>query len=186
MRWGSESMRSTTVSVGVCALLVLVLCAGTASAEGKRDCRWIWITGSVSGSVELAPVPTGYPDLMNQCYGPGFASACQFWFHSPKITGTVNGEWVFCGNESWGVVENPSGLPLTGQFWTNPGFLLTKHGVLCTAEQSVVGSLGDFVALEETKGLSGIYEGMTGWLAIQKPVSSTTKHFSFAGWICRP
>ncbi len=69
---------------------------------------------------------------------------------------------------------------------TVPGFLLTKHGVLCTAEQSVVGSAGDFVALEETKGLSGIYQGMTGWLAIQKPFSSTSDHFSFAGWICRP
>jgi hypothetical protein len=170
--------------------LALVVCTG-AEASGKKgtdkDCRWIWITGSNSaGMWGDAPPAEDDPALMNQCYGDGFANRCQFWGVNPSITGTVKGEWVMCGNETWGVTANPSGLPLTGQFWTNPGFLRTRHGVVCLAEQSVVGSRGDFTALEEVTGGTGIYAGMTGWLANQKPITAATKRFSFAGWICRP
>jgi hypothetical protein len=183
-------MRSTRGWAVILVVLALVAAVG-AEASGKKrtdnDCRWIWITGSSAAGEWGTEVPAeGYTELMNGCYGSGFADACQFWGVNPSIVGTVKGEWVMCGNESWGVLENPSGLPLTGQFWTNPTFLLTRQGVLCLAEQSVVGANGDFAALEEVTGGTGIYAGMTGWLANQKPITATTKRFSFAGWVCRP
>ncbi len=183
-------MSSIKTLAGILVLLGLVVGAG-AEASGRkgkeRDCRWIWISGSNSAGEWGTEAPAGeYSELMNQCYGAGFADSCQFWGVNPSITGTVKGEWVMCGNEGWGVFENPSGLPLTGQFWTNPSFLRTRHGVLCLAEQSVVGSQGDFAALEEVTGGTGIYAGLTGWLANQKPITATTERFSFAGWICRP
>jgi hypothetical protein len=173
-------------SVLVALALVVVSGAEASGRKGKdKDCRWIWITGLPAAGVELVEVPTGYVDLMNLCYGTDFAAACQFWWAN-VVTGTASGTWVMCGNETWGVTTNPSGLPLTGAFWTNPSFVLTKHGALCLAEQSVGSPKGDFMALEEVIGGTGIYAGMTGWLANQRPITATTKRFSFAGWICRP
>jgi hypothetical protein len=186
---GGVFMRSNRALPGILVLLALAAVAGT-EASGKKgekkDCRWIWITGPTAAGLEFTGVPTEYVEPMNQCYGADFASSCPFSGANPSITGTVKGTWVMCFNESWGVTTNPSGLPLTGSFWTGPSILLTNHGVLCLAEQSVGSPKGDFVALEEVIGGTGIYAGMTGWLANQRPITATTKRFSFAGWICRP
>ena len=91
-------MRSTRGWAGILVVLALVAVAGT-EASGKKgtdkDCRWIWITGSAAAGGEwVTEVPEGeYAELMNGCYGSGFAAACQFWGVNPSITGTVKGEW---------------------------------------------------------------------------------------------